>query len=733
MSAPTARPVRAGRPARRALAAASIGALFFGSACALAPIDLTAEKPLAVRSKITAADGSELASLYRQNRVLAPLSAMPEHLVDAVLAVEDARFYQHSGYDIRSIMRAALVNAREGEIVEGGSTITQQYVKNTYFTHPPRTLKRKARELRISIEVERLYSKDEILERYLNTVYLGDGAYGMKAGAEVFFGRRLGHLRVHQSALLASVIKSPAYYNPRTEPKHARIRRNYALDRMARLGWLSERAAQKARKKPLGILAHPPQSETRNPYFVEAVKREVLRMPALGAREAERARALWTGGLRIETTLDPVLQRAAESAVAEVLNQPGDPEAALVAIRPQTGEIVAMVGGRDWGASQVNLALGRAGGGSGRQPGSAFKPIALAAALEGGVRLDDSYQSSPVSFTFEDGSGWNVRNAEGGGYGLMELDEALVHSVNGVFARLAMQIGGTQIATQASLMGVRAELAGHPSIVLGSEEVSVLDMAAAYATLANNGTAVEPTTVKEVHLPSGEVLRPEQEAVPFAVSPGNAYLITKTLERVITEGTGTAAGIGRPAAGKTGTTNNYTDAWFVGYTPELVAAVWVGHPEGLIPMTSVHGIRVFGGTFPALIWRSFMSEATAGSPVRGFPVPRGELVTLEIDPVTGLLAAPWCPGEPERVLRQLAPTEYCPQPVPEPEPSPTPSPSGDDKDSDDKDSDGKDPDEKDPDGKDADEKDPDEKDPDGQDGGGGKDDPDPKPTPSPSP
>jgi penicillin-binding protein 1A len=646
-------------------------------ACSLSPIDLSKERPLALRTTITASDGTLLAQLFRENRELAALDEMSPRLVDAVLAAEDARFYDHPGYDLRSIARAALVNLREGRILQGGSTITQQYVKNTFFRNPARTLQRKARELRLAIEVERRYSKNEILERYLNTVYLGQGAYGAKAAIETYFGRgrNASSLRLPEAALLAGLIKAPSHFDPRKHPKRARWRRNWVLGRMADLHMVTDRAALRARRKQVDVLPAPPQLSTRQPYFVEAVKQEVVRNRRLGQTPEEREKVLYKGGLEIETTLDRRLQSFAVDAVNSVLGEPGDPEVALVAIKPKSGEIVAMVGGRDWSQSQVNLALGRRGGGSGRQPGSSFKPIAAAAALESGIGLGTRFDAAPAIFHLPDGSTWTVRNSEGTSSGSLPLDQALVRSVNGVFARLALELGAGQLVTQAKLMGIRSHLPVYPSIVLGSGEVSALDMAAAYATLANEGTAIEPTTIRKITLATGEILRPNQKVVREAVSPGNAYLLSKVLEQVIERGTGRAAAIGRPAAGKTGTTNDYTDAWFVGYTPQLVTAVWVGYPLPR-PMTSVHGISVFGGTFPALIWKAFMSRALEGKPVKKFELPTGDLVTVEIDPTTGLLAAPWCPGKPKRMLRQVAPTEYCPPP-PSPAvetPTPTPSP-----------------------------------------------------------
>jgi 1A family penicillin-binding protein len=663
---------------RRVVAAVGAAlALAVATACSLEPIDLAAERPLALRSEIRASNGRLLAQLFRQNRVHTSLDAMPQHLQDAVLAAEDSRFFEHPGYDVKAIARAALINARENRIVQGGSTITQQYVKNSYFRDPPRTVERKARELRIAIELERRYSKREILERYLNTIYLGAGAYGVGAASEVFFNKPVEKMRLHEAAMIAAMIKAPSNYDPRQHPKDIKVRRDYVLRRMANLGMITDEEATAAQSQPLGVVKRPPRIGLREPYFVEAVKREIMHDRRLGLTADERARLLWEGGIEVETTLDERLQAAAEAAVNRVLWAKGDPAAALVAIRPSTGRIVAMVAGRDWKASQVNLALGREGGGSGRQTGSSFKPIVAAAALEAGRHLDDMYESSGAVFTFDEHSDpWSVNNYEGSGSGLLRLDEAMVRSVNGVYARLALDIGASAVVNQAKVMGVQAPLRVYPSIALGSQEVSVLDMATAYATLANYGVAVTPTTIEKIKLPGGEVIQPEQGVTPGAIAPGNAYLLTKVLEQVILRGTGRAAQIDRPAAGKTGTTNNYSDAWFVGYTPDLVAAVWVGYPEGLVPMTNVHGIRVAGGTFPAIIWREFMLDALRGSPAKQFRLPQVDMVTVLIDPASGLLAAPWCPGEPKKMLKQLAPTRTCPVPPP-PEPSPSPSPTGD--------------------------------------------------------
>jgi 1A family penicillin-binding protein len=648
-----------------------VAVALFPSSCTLGPVDLKHERPLALRSTITAADGTRLARLYKENRVPVRLDRLPKITVKSVLAAEDANFFTHPGYDLKAIARAAITNLREGEIVQGGSTITQQYVKNVYFRDPPKSFRRKARELRLAIEIEKLYSKREILERYLNTVYFGQGAYGIKAAAETYFGHGVGSLSLAESALIAGLIKAPSNYDPRRHPQMALARRSYVIDRLVELGDVSEKIGSAADSRSLGLSPTKPIS-TKEPYFVEAVRQELLSDRRLGNSESDRDRTLYEGGLRVETTINLRMQALAEKAVADVLNQPGDPEAAVVAIRPETGEILAMVGGRKWSESQVNLALGTEGGGSGRQPGSSFKTIVAAAALEAGIPLSTRFDSAPAVFDLGDGQTWPVGNSEGGDYGLMTLEEGLIRSVNGVYARLALEIGVGQIVSMARLMGITSHLPAYPSMALGASEVSVLDMATAYATLANGGTRIEPTTIRSIDTAEGEKFGPDQEVIEGALSPGNVYLLTRALEQVIQRGTGYQAQIGRPAAGKTGTTDDYADAWFVGYTPQLVTAVWVGYPDGRVPMTSVHGIRVMGGTFPALIWREFMSSALEDAPIKEFQLPEGELVTVEIDPDTGLLAAPWCPGKPKTMLRQLAPTETCPVPPPSPEPAPSP-------------------------------------------------------------
>ncbi|HVE76779.1 MAG TPA: PBP1A family penicillin-binding protein [Actinomycetota bacterium] len=657
---------RAGRAGRKGplLFLAGLCALaLFAPACAPPPLDEPATQPLARRSRILAADGTTLANLFVENRDPVELDAVPKDLIDAVIAAEDQRFWDHPGYDGRAIIRAALANSAPNESIQGGSTITQQLVKNLYFpVDRPKTLAQKVTEARLAAKMESEKSKSEILEEYLNTVYFGEGAYGLKAAAEQYFTKPIEQLTIHESAVLAAIIKSPERYNPRLHPDRATARRNYILDRMEKLDMISAKENTDASAQPL-TLSEPPEPPSAEPFFVDYVKRFITSQPAFGTDEAQRAATLYRGGLDIVTSLDMRLQQAAKEAAA-ILNRPGDPEVAIVSIDPRTGKVLAMVGGRDWSASQVNLALGAGGGGTGRQPGSAFKAFVLSAAIEDGIKAETLIDASPLRVPTGKGKYWSPQNSEGTARGDITLQEATVKSVNTAFARLGMDIGTRRVAGTAERMGITSPLDAVPSISLGTEEVSPLDMASAYGTLANYGVHVQPSPVLSIESDAPVELQP---SVKRSLAPGVAWLVTDILRGVITDGTGTRANIGRPAAGKTGTSQNYADAWFVGYTPELVTAVWVGYPDGQIPMRSVHGQRVFGGTFPAMIWARFMQAALDGKPVTDFQIPESELVTVDIDPLTGLLAGPFCSGrQTVQMLRQLVPRETCPgtaQPV----------------------------------------------------------------------
>lgn len=642
------------------------------SACVRPPTVITpAAGQVPLRTRVLAADGSELATLFTENREPVALEGISQHLIDATIAAEDQRFWTHKGFDIKGIARAAIANLSRHKVVQGASTITEQYVKNIYFPKDrQRTFAQKVKEAEIAWKLESRMTKRQILERYLNTIYFGDGTYGVAAAAEDYFAKPPGTLTVAEGALLAGMIRSPEAHDPRRFGDRAVKRRNHVLLRMRALNMIDEATYRSALGEPLTIAPNS-NFESREPYFVDFLKSYVLKDPAFGFDEAERAAFLYRSGATIRTTLDPKMQAIARRSIDKILDRPGDPEAALVAIEPKTGHIVAMIGGRDFKASQVNLATGRLGGGLGRQPGSSFKPFVLATAIEDGKTPGSVYSSDPPSIRVSRTEVWRPQNNEGHGGGPMTLETAMIYSVNAVYARLGFDVGPARVAATAKRMGIDTSiLTPRPSIALGSEEVSVLEMASAYSTLADLGVHIQPSPIAAINAyKDAPLLRPKLQRV---LDPGTAYLVTDVLTKVITMGTGTRAQLDRPAAGKTGTSQDYTDAWFVGYTPDLVTAVWVGYPQGAIPMRDVHGIRVFGGTFPAMIWHDFMQQSLAGTAPSAFEVPSSDVIDVDIDPATGLLAGPYCSGRQTiRILRQLAPTTTCPSPPAGP-PSPSP-------------------------------------------------------------
>lgn len=577
-------------------------------------IDVPSPRRLAETTFLFDRGGERLASLHGPvNRTVIRIDAMPGHLRGAVLAAEDKGFYGHGGIDVEAILRAAITDLKEGAFVEGGSTITQQYVKNV-FTGGDRTLARKFEEAALAIELERRFSKHEILERYLNTIYFGHGAYGVQAAARTYFGVPARDLGVLQSATLAGLIAGPARFDPVRYPQRAERRRNYVLNEMVDMGAFSSRRAARLAERPLR-LDPPPAGSSEAPYFTDFVRRFLF--------ERYGRRGTLSGGLRVETTLDLGWQRAAERAVRAHLSLPGDPAAALVAIDPRTGEIRALVGGLDFETTKFNLATQAA-----RQTGSAFKPFVLAAALHEGIS-PLSIMSGPSSMTIGDprcetkGEPWQVGNYADASFGTMSIAEGIASSVNTIYAQLALEVGPDQVVRAAHRLGIDAPLAPVCSIALGVEEVTPLDMTSGFATMAANGIRREPTPVRVVRR-DGEVLeRPVDVDGARVMSPNDAATLTWALQGVVDHGTGTAAMLpGRPVAGKTGTSQEYTNAWFCGFVPQLAACVWVGYPQGNVPMEGVHGLTgVTGGSIPAAIWQDFMQIATARMTVLGFPQP----------------------------------------------------------------------------------------------------------------
>jgi penicillin-binding protein 1A len=538
-----------------------------------------------------------------ERREFVPFRRVPDVVRQAFLAAEDERFYEHSGVDALAIARA-LWNDLSGGRFQGGSTITQQLVRNTSdpYVGRERTLSRKLREAVMALRLERRFSKNRIFEMYLNQIYFGEGAYGVETAAQEYFGSHVWDLELGDAAALAGLVASPTHYNPRADPKASRARRDWVLDRMATLGFVTAAEAAEAKSEPVTVVDPKPQV-SKAAYFIDWLTRDI--------RRRHGADVLYRGGLRVETTLDLGMQRAAEQAVAGVLNLPGDPEAALVSIDVRTGGILAMVGGRDFHRSQVNLATGQ--GGTGRQAGSAFKPFVLAAALENGISPYDVY-AAPSAITID---GQSMSNYGGSSYGSLSVRSATVSSVNTVYAQLIDEVGPDKVAELARSMGIRTDLPEVVSLALGTGEVTPLDMAAAYATLASGGIYRRPTGVRWITDSQGQVVERLDTGGRRALPEDTANEVTDILLDVVAGGTGTAAQLpGIAVAGKTGTAEEYADAWFCGYTGEVATCVWIGYARGRVPMTSVHGIPVTGGSLPADIWRAFMLA---------LPAPRGSL------------------------------------------------------------------------------------------------------------
>ena len=581
-------------------------------------------------TRITDRNGAVITELFTdQNRTNVTLKDIPPVMRNAIVATEDQRYYQHQGVDFLGTLRAAFADVLGGRASQGGSTITQQYVKKAFLT-PDKTLKRKLAEAVLAFRVEQAYSKDKILEMYLNTIYFGHGAYGVSTAAETFFGKPLSALTAPEAAVLAGVVKSPANYSPYLQPASAKRRRDTVLMQMRDQGYLTPAGYAAAIATPI-VVAPLKRGSKVAPYFVEYVRDQLVKQYG--------SDLVYRGGLKVTTTLDLGLQAAAENAVAKALSKPGDPSAALVTTDPKTGAILAMVGGRDFANQQYNVVTQ-----GHRQPGSAFKPFVLATALDQGVSPEQVFESGPVKLDVPGSGQWSVTGASGNRSGPMRLRAATWDSVNAVFAQLIMQVGADKVAATAKTMGISTPITAVPAIALGGlkEGVTPLEMAAAYGTLANGGTRMEPFGVLEVRDGSGKVLSRAKPAGTKAIDPAVAYLTTDILKGVMAQGTGKPAQIGRPAAGKTGTTQEYRDAWFAGYTPDLTTVVWVGYPDAQKAMASVHGIKVTGGSFPAQIWQTFMKVASAPFPKNDFQRPSG-LIEMTYCQDSGGKATQYCP------------------------------------------------------------------------------------------
>jgi penicillin-binding protein 1A len=590
---------------------------------------------LAQRSVVYDREGNVLAVLHvDENRSPVTLDQVPPHVVQAVLDVEDDSFYEHSGVNLRSILRAALTNVESGSVRQGGSTITQQLVKQSLLT-PERDIGRKAKEAVLALRLEQQMSKDEILERYLNTVYLGNTAYGVQAAAETYRGKNVQDLTVEEGAFLAGLIRNPVGYDPFKKDHRAELaqqRRDLALDRMVVRHHLTPEQAAELKKIPIPTSPPDDAFKTAQDYFVEEVEQHLLDDKRLGSTQAERYTAIFRGGLRIETTFDPRLQEIAQRQIdTRIPDTKGRYQAALISIEPKTGAVRAMVAGKDYASAQYNLATGR--GGSGRQPGSSFKPIVLTAALEKGIGPEDTINGSepcPVRIEGVEPNPYEPGNYEGSKGGNGPIAQATARSLNCAFVRLGLALDDNpfksmdKVAAMARRLGIPIPDDGKygPSISLGAKEATPLQMASVYGTFANDGVRHEPYFVERVLDRNGKVVLEGKDEGKRVLDANVARTVTSVLRGVVDGGTGTKARQkDRVVAGKTGTSQEWRNAWFIGYTRELVTATWMGNPLKDDPMKNVGGIRVTGGSYPAAFFGAYEAEAMKGVPPSTFPAP----------------------------------------------------------------------------------------------------------------
>ncbi len=577
------------------------------------------------------ASDSLVFTIYKEQRIDVPLESMGPYLVKALVAVEDRRFYDHHGFDVIRIVSAALQNVRHLGRVQGASTITQQLARTSFLTLD-KTYSRKIQELILAGRIERTFSKDRILELYLNKVYFGDGLYGVEAAARGYFAKHAADLTLSEAATLAGLVKSPSSYAPTVSPPRATARRNLVLTEMEKAGFIDSQTRDAARAEALVVRDGLNADEPYGLYFKEQVRRELV--------DRFGWQRVYQGGLRVYSTIDVTMQKAAEAAIAEGLKaidsrrKTPDPEplqAALVAMDPATGHVRAMVGGRDFDKSSFNRAVQAR-----RQPGSAFKPFVYAAALEAGFTPATMIENLDVPIDTLEGA-WTPED-EHSTATAMSLRAALRTSSNRAAVRLLQDVGIPKTVNYARTMGV-GDVPSVPSLALGSGEVTLQSMTAAYAAFANSGEVPKPITIRRVEDRDGRVLFAAEESSTAAITPTTAFLMTSMLSDVINAGTGARArstGFTLPAAGKTGTTNDFKDAWFVGYTPSLIAGVWVGYDQ---PHTIAR--NGFAGDIAVPMWASFMKTATRGDKPQYFKAPSG-VVTASVCRLSGKLANDGC-------------------------------------------------------------------------------------------
>jgi penicillin-binding protein 1A len=569
---------------------------------------------------VYASNGYTVLSILRgdQARIIVPSQSISPWLKHSIVAVEDKRFYEHRGVDVRGMARALWSDVSNRGTVQGGSTITQQFVKNAYLTSQ-KTIGRKLFEAALAWQLEQKWSKDQILTAYLNTVYFGNGAYGAEQASRIYFHHSAKLMRPAEAALLAGIPEDPSLWDPVAHPKLAKARRNLVLKQLYQQGYLTESQYSDASVYPMpdpAKVSLPSTQGNAAPYFANYVKDQLVHTLGPGRT--------FGGGLRVTTTLNVNFQKAARDAIKSVLPpSPYNPTAALVVLDARSGDVLAMVGGANYHHSQFNLATQGE-----RQPGSAFKPFVLATALRENVSPSSILTSQKHVTINAGGRLWNVNNYEGEALGPIDLSKAIAYSDNSVFSQLTALVGPENVATTAKNLGITTPLQGYFAIGLGAEPATPLEMARAYTSFADGGSRIDgsifgnaPRAVLKIR--DGKKTDFNRAVYKPVLTSTQAETMNQLLQGVVQYGTGQAAALpGREVAGKTGTTENYGDAWFVGYTPQLVAAVWVGYPDKLVPMLSqFHGRAVAGGTYPALIWKAFMQKALAKIPAENFEAP----------------------------------------------------------------------------------------------------------------
>lgn len=603
-----------------------------------------------INTKIYDTKGNLMAEFHEveNRREKVPLARIPKTMQDAIIAIEDARFFRHYGIDPVRIAGAALTNLRSKRRAQGASTITQQLARNAFLTFE-RTYARKIKEILLSFNIEKKFTKYEILELYLNEIYFGHGAWGLASAAHIYFGKRPEELTLPECALLAGLPRSPSDYDPFRNREKAKGRQVIVLNQMAENGFITEAEAREAKNSPVRLYTRQATEGGKSTYFVEYVRNFLI--SRFGPKQ------VYTEGLKVYTTLDPEMQAAAESAFCGAKVFEGKPvsthptlQGGFVALDPQTGHVKAMVGGRDFKRSEFNRVTQAK-----RQPGSSFKPFVYLAALEAGLKPNTTMVDEPIEIVNRfTGKVWQPKNYGNSYIGAVTLKSALAKSLNSIAVKLIQKVGPAHVISAANRCGITSKMGAHLAIALGTVDLTLMEMATGYATIANLGIRVDPVCVTKVLDANGNVLYQSRYTGEQVVDPAVAFTLVDMMRGVIEHGTGTRAKIDRPAAGKTGTTNGYVDAWFCGFTPNLVACTYVGHDD----RTPLPG-KLAGGIASAPIWKDFMVKALEGLPVVDFRPPEGTVrVTVCRD--SGLLPSPSCANTTSsNFIRGMEPEEIC--------------------------------------------------------------------------